>query len=128
MFIRSLHHSYMGYGTTTTRAILDHLYATNVKISSDDLQDNKARLRAPYDTKLPIKALINQVEGTIKYAAAGNTLYTLLQVVGIAYQLIFQTGMFTNNCKQWKRRDPANKNWTKFKIFFATAHQEFWEL
>ena len=32
--------------------------------------------------------------------------------------------MFTDNCKQWKRRDPANKTWTKFKIFFATTHQE----
>ena len=124
IFIRHLRQRYMGYGTTTTRAILDHLYATNVKISSDDLQDNKARLRAPYDTKLPIKTLINQVEGTIKYAAAGNTLYTPLQVVGIAYQLIFQTGMFTDDCKQCKRRDPADKTWTEIKIFSSTAHQE----
>ena len=28
MFIRSLRHRYMGYGTTTTRTILDNLYAT----------------------------------------------------------------------------------------------------
>ena len=34
MFIRYLHHRYVGYGTTTTRTFLDHLYATT------DLQDN----------------------------------------------------------------------------------------
>ena len=39
------------------------------------------------------------IDGAFKYAAAGNTPYTLLQVVGIAYQLIFQTGMFNDNFK-----------------------------
>ena len=86
MFTRSLCHRYVGYGTTNTRTILDHLYATYAKISSDDLQDNNAQLRAPYDAYLPIEALIDQAEGAAEYAAAGNNLYTPLQVVGIAYQ------------------------------------------
>ena len=59
IFIQSLRHRYVGYGTTTTRTILDHLYATYAKISSSDLQDNNARLRAPYDANLSIEALIN---------------------------------------------------------------------
>ena len=123
MFIRHLRQRYMGYGTTTTRAILDHLYATYTKISSADLQDNNAQLRSTYDANLPIKALLDQVEGAVDYDTAGNTPYTPLQAVGIAYQLIFQTGMFTDDCKQWRRRDPTNKTWTKIKIFFATTHQ-----
>ena len=44
MFTRSLRHHYVGYGTTTTSAILDHLYVTYAKISSADLQYNNARL------------------------------------------------------------------------------------
>ena len=44
IIIRSLRHRYVGYGTTTTRSILDHLYVTYVKISLSDLQDNDARL------------------------------------------------------------------------------------
>ena len=99
MFVRSLRHRYVGYGTTTTCTILDHLYATYAKISSADLQDNNPRLRAPYDANFLIGGLIDQVEGTVEYAASGNTPYTPLQVVSIAYQLLFQTGMFTNYCK-----------------------------
>ena len=89
----------MGYGTTTTRTILDHLYATYANISFADLQDNDAKLRAPYDSNFPVEALINQVKGAVEYATARNTPYTLLQVVGIAYQFIFQTGLFNDNCK-----------------------------
>ena len=102
MFTRYLHHCYVGYNTTTTRTILDHLYEKYTNISSAYLQDNDAKLRAPCDANLPIKALIDQVEGAVEYAADGNTLYTLLQVVGIAYQLIFQTRLFNDDCNQWK--------------------------
>ena len=102
MFIRSLLHRYGGYVTTTTRTILDHLYTTYANILSADLQDNDAKLCALYNANFPIEALINQIKGAVKYAAAGNTPYTPLQVVGIAYQLIFQTGLCNDNCKLWK--------------------------
>ena len=88
MFICSLRHRYVRYGTTTTRTIIDHLYATYAKISLANLLNN-TRFRAPYDARLPIKALISQFKGAVKYASYGNTPYTPLQVFSIAYQLIF---------------------------------------
>ena len=59
--------------------------------------------------------------------AAGQTPYTPKRVVSFAYQLMFQTGLFLNYCKIWRRKDPADKTWTAFKIFFATSHQEWRE-
>ena len=90
-------HCYVGYSTTTIRTIVDHLYATYTNISFSDLQDNDAKLLAPYNANLPIKALIDKVKGAVEYSAAGNTPYTLLQVVVITYQFIFQTIMFNDN-------------------------------
>ena len=78
MFIRSLCHLYVGYGTTTTHTILDHLYATYVNILSANLQDNDSKICAPYNANFLIEALINQVKGAVKYAAARNTPYTPL--------------------------------------------------
>ena len=89
IFIRSLRHRYVGYGTTTTSTILEYLYATYANILSADLQDNDARLQVPYNSNLHIEALIDQVEDAVEYAAAGNTPYSPLQVFGIAYQFIF---------------------------------------
>ena len=59
IFICSIRHCYVGYSTTTTHTILEHIYATYENISSADLQDNNAKLRASYDANLPIEALIN---------------------------------------------------------------------
>ena len=107
LYVRSLRHNYIGYGKTTTRALLDHLYYTYANISTFALQDNDKRLRAPYNSNQPFDTLINQVENTDDYASAGETPYTPAQVVEIALQLMFQTVIFNNNCKIW-RRQPAD--------------------
>ena len=127
MFIRSLQHKYVGYGLTTTRTILDHLYTTYANISSADLQENDAVFCTPYDINQPIETLFNRVENCGDYAAAGNTPYSLEQVLGIAFQLVYQTGLFVENCKALKRLLVQKKTWTAFKTFFATAHNEWRE-
>ena len=108
--------------------MLNHLYSTYANIPPSDLQDNNARLRTPYDANHLIENLTDQIENSVKYAAADQNLYTIEQVVAVAYQLVFQTGLFLDDCKIWRHKDPADKTWTAFKIFFATSHQEWQEL
>ena len=59
IFIRSLQHKYVGYGLTTTHAILDHLYVTYSNISSADLQENDAVFRTPFDVNQLIESLFD---------------------------------------------------------------------
>ena len=127
MFIRSLRHKYVRYGLTTTRTILDHQYTTYANISSADLQENDAVFRNPYDTNQPIETLFDRVENCGYYAAAGNTPYSLEQVIGIAFQLVYQTGLFVDNCKSWKRLPTQQKTWIGFKKCFATVHNKWRE-
>jgi hypothetical protein len=74
---------------------------------------------------MPIETLFDQIEYGIDFAAAGLTPYTPQQVVTNAYQLVYATGMFLDDCKVWKRRDAAYKTWEQFKTDFAIAHREF---
>ena len=85
MLIRSLRHKYFGYNLTTTRAILDHVYATYANISSTDLQENDVVFCTPYDINQPIESLFDRVESCGDYAAAGNTPYSFKQATGIAF-------------------------------------------
>ena len=124
MFIRSLRHKYVGYGLTTTRAILDHLYITYTNISSADLQENDAVFHTPYDINQPIESLFDRVKNCGDYAVAVNNPYSLEQVIGIAFQIVYQTGLFVDECKAWKRLPTQQKTWTGFKTFFAISHNE----
>ena len=81
LYIRSLRHKYIGYGKTTIRALLDHLYSTYSNISASALQDKDKRLRDPYNRNHPFKTLINQVENAVDYASAEETPYTPVHVL-----------------------------------------------
>ena len=102
IFIRSLSHKYVRYGLTTTHAILDYLYATYSNISYADLQEKDAVFRTPYDINQPIESLFDRFKNCGDYAAAGNTPYSLEQVIGIALQIVYQTSLFLDDCKAWK--------------------------
>ena len=106
---------------------MDHLYAIYANISSADLQEKDAVFRTPYDVNQPIESLFDQVENCVDYSAAGNTPYSLKQVIGIAFQLVYQTVLFVDDCKVWKRLNPQQKTLTEFKTFFATSHNEWRE-
>ena len=127
IYVRSLCHWYAGYGQNSTQKLLSHLYATYANIFPTDLQANDKKLRAPYDANHPVENLFDQVENAVNYAAAGNTTYSPEQVVTISFQLVLQTGLFLGDCKTWKRLPAASKKLATFKIFFATAHQEWRE-
>ena len=73
MFVRYLRHKYIGYGNTTTREMLNHLYSTYANISPSYLQDNDAKLRNPYKYNHPIENLTDKIENAVEYAAVGQT-------------------------------------------------------
>jgi hypothetical protein len=109
MFVGSLTTKYIAYLNVTTRQILTHLYDQYVRISAADLQDNDDSFKTAYDPNLPIETLFDQVENAVDFAAAGNTPHFPEQVVATAYQLIFATGLFLDDCKVWKRQLAAYK-------------------
>ena len=127
MFLRTLRSKYVGYQNSSTRDILDHLYATYANISASDLLANDEQMKTDYDAQQPIEIFFDQIKDVVDFAAAGDCPYTPVQVTAIAYQLIFKTGLFGDECKVWKRRLAANKKWAAFKTSFAIAHQELRE-
>jgi hypothetical protein len=46
-------------------------------------------------------------------------------IVNVAYTLVFNTGLFPDDCRAWQSRAIAEKTWAQFKLDFATAHHEF---
>jgi hypothetical protein len=102
MYYKALCHRITGYATVTTRQILTHLYATYGNITPADLANNDARLKAPFNPSQPIKILFDQIKDAIALAAAAQAEYTQAQIVAYAYNLVFQTGVFNDACRDWR--------------------------
>ena len=84
-------------------------------------------MNQPHDANQPIEVLFDQIEDAVDFAAAGNTPFTNEQIVNAACNLVFDTGMFSDECKEWQKKETANKTWDEFKLRFAEAHQDLQE-
>jgi hypothetical protein len=104
---------------------LAHLYANYARINPADLDKNDLNMKLPCDVNQPIEVLFQQIEDAIEFASAGQAPYSPQQVLNIAYQLIFRTGLFADDCKVWKRQPADYKTWPQFKLDFSLAYQEY---
>ena len=88
-----------------------HLYLAYTKLSGGNLEENDKRMRADYSMNQPMEVLIDKINNTMDIAAAANNPYSAEQLVTAAYNIVFKTGMFANDCLMRRRHDPANKTW-----------------
>jgi hypothetical protein len=125
VYLATLRLPYVGIGTRTPLELLAHLYSNYANITPSDLEQNGLAMQQPCDVNQPIEVFYKQIEDAMEFAAAGQTPYSPEQIVSIAYQGIFRTGIFADDCKIWKRRAPGYKTWEQFKLDFRVAYKEY---
>ena len=35
-----------------------------------------------------------------------------------------ETGLFDDECKRWRKKDPTNRSWANFKTHFTKSHED----
>jgi hypothetical protein len=105
--------------------LLTHLLTYYDIIAPTELTQNYQRLNTPYDPNQPIETLFQQIQEARAFAVAGGQPYGAAMIVNVAYTLVFNTGLFPDDCRTWQSRAIAGKTWAQFKLNFATAHREF---
>ena len=103
------HKPYRGYSGSSTLDLLTHLYDTYTVISNADWLANDKRFRKAYTPTVPIEVAWRHIDDAVAYANAGSTPYSNKQVVDNAYQLIFNTGIFAADYREWNKRAADDK-------------------
>ena len=114
---------------------LTQLYETYAVISNPYWLANGKSFRKAYTPTEPIKVVWRQIDDAVAYADAGSTPYLTKQVVDNAYQLVFNTDIFTVDCQECNKRSadekrspisecfsppPTGSGVTRFKIRWVT--------
>ena len=71
-----------------------------------------------------IEVAWRQIDDAVAYADAGSTTYSSKHVMNNAYQLMFNTSIFLEDCRECNKRAADNKMPSHLKVFFADAHRE----
>ena len=56
-------------------------------------------MQQPWDPNTPFETLIEQIEDAMEVADAATQAYTDAQVLTLAYTLVYNTGLYFNECK-----------------------------
>jgi hypothetical protein len=123
IYVRALKDRHIGFANISLRELFAFLFEAYGQISPQDLMQTTERLTTPWDPTTPFETLINQVEDTMELADAGNQPFSPAQIVNTSYTLVFNTGMYFDECKEWDKKDPADKTWATFKKHFLQAQR-----
>eukprot|EP00957_Ditylum_brightwellii_P061015 4631585-Ditylum_brightwellii.AAC.1 len=91
-------------------------------------QESYSRMMQPYNPALLIKTFFEQLK-TEKYLANANgTAYMEVQLISIAFSLVFSQGVLNDTCCTWHHHLITEHTWDNFIQHFTEVHQELTKL
>ena len=99
MYLKGITDRNVGLTHITIRSILSFLFQNYGNITQYDIKENDKKLKEKWDANTPIKMLFDQIEDAQDFAAAAGQPYTNNQLLTTAYNLVYATGLFFDDCK-----------------------------
>ena len=126
IFTASICDEITGYSSVTTRSFFQHLLSEYNEIDDPALSENQTKLGAPYDANLPIETLWTTITECVAYAVAGNSPFTVKQIITAAITALSASGVFLDDIKKWNElKDTDRDTYIKLKTFFSKAHRSW---
>ena len=124
IYLKAVEDRHTAFAGVTAAELVTHLRNSYDVVTANELEKNAIKMRTEYDPEHPIEGLFEQMEDGMELAEAGGTPYTDMQVVQMAYALVFKTGVFNDACRRWRRKAIAERTWANFKSHFTEAYAE----
>lgn len=124
IYLRAKKDRHVGFNNISLRELLSFLMTTYGELQPQDLLRNQQKINEPWDPNMPFETMIDQIEECMEFAESGNQPFTSQQILNTAYTLVYNTGLFFDDCKLWNRKPDADKTWINFKAHFLEAQRE----
>ena len=127
VYLRSQRHRHVGFANRSVRELLAYLFQAYGQLNAQKLIDNQTSMNKAWDPSTPFETLIEQIEDAMEVADAATQAFTDAQILTLSYTLVYNTGLYFDECKEWKAKPAEAKTWDNFKIFFLVAQAELRE-
>jgi len=111
-YISALRHPITRFNTCTPLNLMEHIWSTYGKITTLDLTANEERMYSNWNPPTPIETLYEQRTDGQQFAMQGCETIHDSQLVRKGYEIIRRTGLFTEDCKEWRKSQKTNKHST----------------
>ena len=121
MYLKGITNRNVSLANVTIREILEFLFQNYGNITQYDIEDNDKKLKEKWDANSPIEMLFDQIKEAQDFASAAGQPYTNNQLPTMAYNLVYATGLFFDDCKAWNCLPANQKTMENFKATFQQA-------
>jgi hypothetical protein len=124
IYLKGLASRRLGFVGVTAKSMLAYLDLYYGAITCDDLEDNLARAKAPWNPNHPIEEVFEQILNALDFAAAGLDPITPAAAVRIAIKIFEDSGVMDDAVKDWRKAPAAERIWTNVQPRFHLANKE----
>jgi hypothetical protein len=125
IFLKPIENHITGFSRVTARTMLQYLCNAYGNITPLQLDANVTMMKDKWYPSTPIIYLFSRIQDGVDKADAGNAPYTVNQVLVIAFNHVFRTGIMQSACERWTSLPVMNNIWATFQDLFTAAHETY---
>ena len=125
MYLKGITDRNVGLAHVTIREILEFLFQNYGIITQYDIEENDKKIKRKMGRQYPIKMLFDQIDNAQDFAAAAGQPYMNNQLLTTAYNLVYTTGLFFDDCKAWNWLPTDQKTMDNFKTVENSSSRFF---
>ena len=124
MYVKGITDRNVGLANVTIKKIFEFLFQNYGNITQYNIEANDKKLKEKWDANSPIEMLFDQIKDAQDFASAARQPYTNNQLLTTAYNLVYTTGLFFDDCKAWNCLPALQTTMDNFKTMLQQAQRE----
>ena len=121
VYIHEMEDPVLGYAKVSTKQLLKHLDDNYGKVTARDLARNTNQMNQQWTSEQPIQNLWTQIQRARTYGAPYDPI-TEQTAMRAAVSNLRNTGLFTDDIKNWENKPLADQTWLTLKLHFNQAN------
>ena len=93
-------------------------------ITQAELDENVKRMNTPWSPPTPVEMLFTQLTDASDFAIAGGDQMNEIMFVRAGYNIVYNNGLFTEACREWRAKTPAQMTMQAFTAHFKAADKD----
>jgi hypothetical protein len=123
-YINALSDPVLGFASVTCLQMLTHLKTMYGRITMAEKEANQIRMAAPWTPPTSIELLFLQLLDGQRLATAAGEPINDAQLARLGYSIIFNTGLFSDACRDWRLKPDADQTFAMLQSHFRRMNMD----
>ena len=114
-----------GFTHIRVRDIIACLFAEYSQVEYQNRVGNRSKLADPWDANNPFQELVQRVQEIQEFVTYGGRTIPMDNIADTIYTIVYNTGLFYDDCDKWYNKERADKTWANLQAHFQAEQRKY---